>query len=142
MNRHHLSSLVAPRLAIVLIAIAPLVGCNVSGSSGGEGSGARHSARSARSGGPVSGQEAHRLVSEDHATLLDVRTPGEYAQGHVEGAINVPLQTLPAGAASVDREHPVVVYCQSGGRSAQARSILGAEGYTVYDLGPMSAWGG
>jgi phage shock protein E len=126
--------LVAPLFAVLLFALG---GCNVSGDSGG-GAGSSRSHRA----GPVSGGEARRLVTEEHATLLDVRTPGEFAEGHVDGAINVPLQALPAGAASVDRDRPVVVYCQSGGRSAQARSILSAEGYTVHDMGPMSAWGG
>lgn len=136
MNRHILSSLVAPFVALALLVAG---GCDTSsGSSGSQPAASGHAVHSR----PVSGSEARRLVTEEHATLLDVRTPGEFAQGHVDGAINIPLQALPTGAASVDRERPVVVYCLSGGRSAQARSILSAEGYDVYDLGPMSAWGG
>lgn len=87
----------------------------------------------------VDGAEAARLV-EEGATLLDVRTPAEYAQGHVDGALNVPVQELPGGASAIDRDHPVVVYCRSGGRSAQAARLLAGEGYEVHDLGPMSAW--
>lgn len=88
----------------------------------------------------VDGAEAARLVREEHATLVDVRTPAEYQQGHVEGAINVPLQALPGGASAIERDHVVVVYCRSGRRSAEAARILAREGYEVRDLGPMSAW--
>lgn len=88
----------------------------------------------------VDGAEAARLVNDEGATLVDVRTPGEYAQGHVDGALNVPLQELPGGASAIDQGHPVVVYCRSGRRSAEAARILAREGYEVHDLGPMSAW--
>jgi len=75
------------------------------------------------------------------ATLLDVRTPGEFGNGHLPGARNIPLQTLPASLKQVGKKgDKVVVYCQSGGRSAQARALLESKGFEVTDLGPMSAW--
>lgn len=83
--------------------------------------------------------DARRLVAAG-ATLLDVRTPGEYAGGHIEGALNVPLDTVASRLAEIPRDRPVVVYCHSGGRSARAADALRASGYTVHDLGPMAAW--
>jgi phage shock protein E len=83
--------------------------------------------------------EAHRLVAEG-ATLLDVRTPGEYQAGHVEGARNIPVQELAARMSEVPRDHPIVVYCQSGGRSAQATAMLVAAGYDAHDLGGIANW--
>jgi len=90
----------------------------------------------------IDGAEAARLVEEEHATLVDVRTSLEYGAGHVDGALNVPVQSLPGAASQIDRDRPVVVYCRSGRRSANAARILEQEGYEVYDLGPMSAWTG
>ena len=74
------------------------------------------------------------------ARLVDVRTPGEFQAGHLEGAINLPLSDLPAQLRQLgDRRQPLVVYCRSGGRSGQARRVLEAAGFTaVFDLGAMS----
>lgn len=88
----------------------------------------------------IDSKTARALVA-DGALLLDVRTPGEFAGGHVEGAKNVPVETLPSGAAGLPTDKPVVVYCRSGARSARAKGILMQSGFaTVHDLGPMSAW--
>ena len=64
--------------------------------------------------------------------IIDVRDPGEYATGHVQQAINVPLssfnQVHPA-INSLPKDAQIVVYCRSGARSAQAQSILKSWGY-------------
>jgi rhodanese-related sulfurtransferase len=74
------------------------------------------------------------------ATLLDVRTPEEFARGHVDGALNIPVQALADEMSRVPRDRAVVVYCRSGRRSATAAGLLAEAGYAVRDLGPMSAW--
>lgn len=84
--------------------------------------------------------EAHRSVEQENATLLDVRTHEEFTSGHLRGANNIPVQELGRRMAEVPKNHKVVVYCRSGGRSAQATAMLEAAGYQVLDLGPMSAW--
>lgn len=85
--------------------------------------------------------EARAAVSAG-ATLLDVRTPEEFAEGHLPGAINIPVQELTARIAELGREdRPIVVYCRSGARSSSARRMLEAAGHQkVIDLGPKSAW--
>ena len=90
-------------------------------------------------GGGEASAHAHTLV-DDGATLLDVRTPAEFSSGHVEGAINVPVAQLGERLAEVPEDRPVVVYCQSGGRSASAARLLNERGYEVHDLGAMSNW--
>lgn len=91
----------------------------------------------------LTGKAAHALVSEQGALLLDVRTPEEFAQGHVEGARNLPVQELEAQLASLSgkKDQPIVVYCRSGHRSSRAAKILQGAGFTsVHDLGAMSNW--
>ena len=85
--------------------------------------------------------EAHALVARG-ATLVDVRTPEEFAAGHIEGAINIPIDELHERMGEIgDNTQPVVVYCRSGNRSALAKRRLEAGGYTeVLDLGRMSRW--
>lgn len=77
---------------------------------------------------------------ENGAILLDVRTPSEFADGHVDGAVNVPVQELEARIGELDASRSVVVYCRSGNRSATAAGVLRERGFEVTDLGPMSAW--
>lgn len=87
----------------------------------------------------TSSDEAHRIVAAG-ATLLDVRTPAEYGGRHIEGAVNIPVDEVRARLSEIPRDKPVVVYCQSGGRSAAAASTLREAGYEVHDLGPIDAW--
>ena len=76
------------------------------------------------------------------AKLVDVRTPQEYAAGHIPGAVNIPVQEMDARLAEFGpKDGVVVVYCRSGARSATAKQKLEAAGYkTVHNLGAMSNW--
>jgi len=73
--------------------------------------------------------------------LLDVRTPEEFASGHISGAVIISVETLASRLDEIPRDLPVVVYCRSGNRSATAAQILNGEGFQpVYDLGGIQAW--
>lgn len=73
--------------------------------------------------------------------LLDVRTPEEFAEGHIPGAVNISVQTLGQRLAEVPQDVPVVIYCRSGNRSAAAASLLAQAGYTdIYDMGGIIDW--
>ena len=73
--------------------------------------------------------------------LVDVRTPQEFAGGHIEGAVNIPLQSLEQRMGEIPQDEPVVIYCRSGNRSNTAARILAQAGYTdIYDLGGVIAW--
>jgi phage shock protein E len=89
----------------------------------------------------VSPDEAKRLVSQG-ALLVDVRSPGEFASGHVDGARNIPVSEIGARASELGaRDRPVVLYCASGTRSAIAARTLRGNGFTrVYNLGAASNW--
>ena len=90
--------------------------------------------------GRTSGEEAKKLVQQG-ALLLDVRTTEEYAGGHIQGAINIPVQNLEARLSEVPKDKAVVVYCRSGGRSHRAKELLKNKGHTqVYDIGGMGNW--
>jgi rhodanese-related sulfurtransferase len=69
-------------------------------------------------------------LSQNRVMLIDVREPGEFTEGHVPGAINLPLSTLKAEAVPKPADRTVVVMCRSGRRSAQAMAILSAAGRT------------
>ena len=77
-------------------------------------------------------------------TILDVRQPGEYEEGHIPGAKLVPLPVLTDSLSEIDPSKPVVVYCAIGGRSRIAAQTLAGKGYEqVINLtGGFKAWNG
>ncbi|HEX4986894.1 MAG TPA: rhodanese-like domain-containing protein [Burkholderiales bacterium] len=81
------------------------------------------------------------MLRDEHV-LIDVRTDGEVARGLIPGARHIPLHAFAASLAQIGRECPVVVYCQSGVRSAQAATFLAQSGWPrVYNLkGGFGAW--
>jgi phage shock protein E len=81
------------------------------------------------------------VATDTEHLLVDVRTPEEFSSGHIAGAVNIPVQELPQRLGEVATEQPVVLYCRSGNRSAQAATILDQAGYSgVYDLGGIGDW--
>jgi len=78
------------------------------------------------------------------AVLVDVRTPEEYAQGHLPGSINIPIQNIIRVEQILpDKEPPLFVYCQSGARSRRAAAFLEKLGYeSVSNLGGISGYSG
>ncbi len=78
------------------------------------------------------------LANKPGTTIIDVREPWEFAAGHIDGAINIPLDTLKADLTAIDRyPKPVLLVCESGNRSRQAHDLLVAKGIAqVYDAGP------
>lgn len=89
----------------------------------------------------ISGADAHKLV-EQGARLVDVRSPGEFAGGHLEGAINIPVQDIERRMSELEpKTQPIVVYCASGMRSSRAAGILKNAGFArVENLGSMNRW--
>jgi len=94
----------------------------------------------------ISGDElAARIGAGDAPLVLDVRTPEEYASGRVPHAINIPHTELHARLGELgleDRDREIVVYCERGGRAAEAETTLRHAGFSdVRHLeGDMSAW--
>ncbi|MBA4153766.1 rhodanese-like domain-containing protein [Flavobacterium sp.] len=70
------------------------------------------------------------------AVIIDVRTVGEFQQGHIKGAKNIPLDMIFSKAAEIKKMNkPVIVYCRSGMRSSQAASVLKNSGIEVMNGG-------
>lgn len=92
----------------------------------------------------LSQDQAWEKISAKQITVIDVRTPAEFATGHVPGAINIPLdqigqrlQDIPAA-----KDQPLLVYCRSGRRAGLAEDVLSDAGYSsLYNLdGDMLGW--
>jgi len=62
------------------------------------------------------------------AFLVDVRTPGEYAQGHPKGSVNIPLDKLASNLDKFKGKKDIIVFCRSGNRSSHAKSFLESKG--------------
>jgi len=86
---------------------------------------------------------AERLAEKHAPLVLDVRTPAEWNNGHIEGALHIPLNRLQQRMAEVPRDTKLAVICRSGYRSSIATSLLHAAGvHDVIDIGGgMDAWG-
>lgn len=82
--------------------------------------------------------------SGDDCILVDVRTPAEYQEAHLKGAINIDVKdsTFKENALKqLPKEKTIMVYCRTGHRSAMAARMLTAEGYMVFNLeGGITAW--
>ena len=89
----------------------------------------------------TAGSLSERLAAAAPPTLIDVRTPGEFEDGRIDGAVNVPLSRLAEQMHQLPDEEALVVYCTSGYRSAIAGSLLRRDGRDVSDLvGGYAAW--
>lgn len=73
------------------------------------------------------------------ATILDVRTPAEYAGGHVKGSINIPLDQVTQKAGKLRKDKPVITCCASGMRSASAAMLLRNQGFDAHNGGPWTS---
>ena len=88
--------------------------------------------------GKVTCSQKNTLL-ENNAVLVDVRTKEEYEAGHLNDAINAPLDNVVAELKDYDKDTAIIVYCKSGVRSNKAYEALTNAGYTnLYDLGSIS----
>ena len=86
--------------------------------------------------GRLSPAEATEVVQnlQDDLVILDVRTPGEFAEGHAEGALLIPLEELASRADDIPEEKPVLILCRSGRRAAAAFDILARAGRNMEEV--------
>ncbi len=91
-------------------------------------------------------EEAVAIMEEEEDYLiLDVRTPEEFAAGHIPGAVNLPNEAIGTEEIPLlpDKKQLILVYCRSGNRSKQAAGKLAALGYTqVLEFGGILDWPG
>ena len=79
-------------------------------------------------------EDVPNLPTDGSVTLLDVRTTGEYARGHIHGFRNIPVDNLRARIHELEKGKPVYVICQSGLRSYIATRILAGYGFDSYNF--------
>ncbi|MGY0393116.1 rhodanese-like domain-containing protein [Bizionia sp. KMM 8389] len=92
----------------------------------------------------VTAEEMQTLLGIDDVQLIDVRTPEEYAGGFIAEFQNIDFlsPTFESDILKLDKDKPVILYCQSGGRSAKCAQKMAEAGFTkIYDLqGGISKW--
>lgn len=79
----------------------------------------------------------YRDLVKQGALILDVRTKNEFSEGHIPGAVNIPIEQLEKNLAKLkDKKTPIICCCASGMRSGMAKTMLKSKGYeTVYNGG-------
>lgn len=89
-------------------------------------------------------KEVNRCRTTKGSVLLDVRTEGEYRQGHIGGSRNIPVEKIDNAVNLLhDKSAPIFVYCQSGSRARKAASKLRKFGYVeVYNIGGIEQYQG
>ena len=94
----------------------------------------------------ISMDEAITMMEEESGyIILDVRTPEEFADKHIPGAVNIPNETIAAEEIPElpDKDQLILVYCRSGNRSKQASEKLADMGYTnMVEFGGINSWPG
>jgi rhodanese-related sulfurtransferase len=90
-------------------------------------------------GGSTEGKVDLRQIIHSGAMLVDVRSPSEFRSGSVQGAVNIPLETLTENLSKFKGKENIVVFCRSGNRSGHAKSVLESKGIAnVYNGGPWT----
>lgn len=78
----------------------------------------------------------YKTLLQSGATIIDVRSKGEYLGGHIKGSINIPLDTLNSNLSKLKKDQIIITCCASGMRSTSAKRILKSNGYlNVYNGG-------
>ena len=93
----------------------------------------------------ISSEESQKVISDNNYRFLDVRTDGEYSDGHIPNSIHIPLQEIKSRISEIEKikDKKIIVYCRSGARSSMASKTLLKEGFDVSNLtGGIMSWKG
>lgn len=80
------------------------------------------------------------ILNQENVSIIDVRSPWEYQEAHVRGAVNIPLEEIPAHISELKKRNgPLVLYCRSGNRSNIAMQMLKQAGIPeIYNGGGLT----
>ena len=81
-----------------------------------------------------------RKAVENGALIVDVRTPKEFKEKHILGAVNLPIEEIMKGRINLSKDKELVLYCRTGSRSAASAKVLKEQGWSVYDVATQSDW--
>ena len=130
-------------VSVVLALGVVLTGCSDGGPAASVSSGTS-AATAPESGATLDAEQFAAAIKLPETTILDVRTPAEYAEGHLPGAVNIDVNSpdFSTAIADLDKTKPYAVYCRSGNRSATALQVMAGQGFTgAYHLGGgIGAW--
>ena len=93
----------------------------------------------------ISSEESLEVISDNNYRFLDVRTDGEYSDGHIPNSIHIPFQEIQSRISEIEKikDKKIIVYCRSGARSSMASKTLLKEGFDVSNLsGGIMSWKG
>ncbi len=124
-------------LAVATVSVLVLLGVASCSSDDDSSAGSGNTTLATGADGPTAGAASAELALEQERFVIDVRTPEEFAEGHVEGAVNINLQgpDFSAQIADLDADQQYVVYCRTGNRSAVAAAEMAGIGLDVLDGG-------
>lgn len=78
----------------------------------------------------------YKEIYKSGATIIDVRTSGEFSGGHIKGAVNIPLDSIDSNFGKIEKmKHPIITCCASGMRSGVAKNKLKSKGIETYNGG-------
>lgn len=79
-------------------------------------------------------EEIDRYVGDSSAIIIDLRTKNEYDEGHINGAVNMSVESIESNIYLIPKNKTIIVYCGRGGRSIMAARILSKYGYQVKNV--------
>lgn len=89
----------------------------------------------------ISAKEAKEKMTDEQVFIVDVRSPQEFQEGHIQNAVNIPLDQIEEIVDQASKDEIILVYCRSGNRSAQAaQKLVELEYEHVFDFGGISDW--
>ena len=81
-----------------------------------------------------------RDAVKNGAIIVDVRTPKEFREKHIKGAVNVPIDAIMKGQFKLPKDKELVLYCRTGSRSSMSAKVLKEQGWSVYDVATQGEW--
>lgn len=82
----------------------------------------------------------YKALVQKGAVIIDVRSKGEYASGHIKGSLNIPVNEISNQLSKISKDTIIITCCASGMRSGSAKSMLKSKGYPeVYNGGPWTS---
>ncbi len=141
MNKEILYKLIISSLALCVLVFSGIAGISIAEEAGSENDTKLSVVEN------ISTEKGYELISNNTKNpdfrILDVRTPGEFAGGHISNATNIDYQssTFKDNLKQLDRDKTFIVYCRSGNRSSKAVKIMNELGFkSVYNMGGIIDW--
>ncbi len=81
-----------------------------------------------------------REAIKNGGIIVDVRTPKEFKEKHIKGAVNIPIESIMKNGIDISKDREIVVYCRTGSRSSVVARMLKKSGWSVHDVATQKEW--